>query len=199
MLYFFHGLDRFSVDLDFDLLDETKKDLVASEVRAILEKYGVIKDSADKVKTLYFLLSYGESEHGVKVEISKRIAKNSYETRNFYGTDVVTVVLEDAFANKLVAVTERKRTANRDFYDILFLLRKGIIPNEGIILERTGKSLMEYLDTLITFAEKRLSAGSVLEGIGELVDENQKKWLKQNLKRELLTQLKFSQDEWKKK
>ncbi len=199
MLYFFYELDRFSVDLDFDLLDTSKKDLVYAKTREILQKYGKIKDEADKLRTLYFLLSYGEGEHGVKVEISKRLTgENSYETRSFYGTDVSTVKLEDAFANKLVAATERKRTANRDFYDIYFLLGKGIVPNEKIILERTGKNMPEYLLSLRNFVEKNLSETSVLEGIGELVDKSKKDWLKKHLKNELLARLDFFIDELQK-
>lgn len=200
MLYFFHGLDRFSVDLDFDLLDASKKDVVYGQIRKILQRYGKIRDEADKVNTLYFMLSYGEGEHGVKVEISKRIKeKNSYETKNFYGTDVLVVKLEDAFANKLVAATERKRTANRDFYDIFFLLKMSTRYNEGIVTERTGKSGLEYLGSLSRFIEKNISENTILEGIGELVDENKKTWIKKNLKKELLGLLQFVIDEEKKK
>ena len=198
MLYFFHGLDRFSVDLDFDLLDETKENLVFEELRQILQKYGKVKDEANKAKTLYFLLSYGEGEHGVKVEISKRKEiKNAYEIRNFYGIDVSVVTLEDAFANKLVAATERKRTANRDFYDILFLFQKGIAPNEAIVFARTGEHLSAYLMILRKFVEKNSTEKSVLVGIGELVDGDKKQWLRKNLKSALLAQLDFALNEMK--
>jgi len=198
MLYFFYELDRFSVDLDFDLLDISKKDQVYAELKEILRKYGKIKDEAGKMKTLYFLLSYGDGEHGVKVEISKRSGvENSYETKNFYGTDVLVVKLEDAFANKLVAAMERKRTANRDFYDIYFLLKKGIVPNEKIITARMEKSTEKYLLSLRDFVEKNISETSVLEGIGELVDNSRKDWLKKHLKNELLAQLDFFLNELK--
>lgn len=202
MLYFFYELDRFSVDLDFDLLDIAKKDFVYDRIRTILQRYGKIKDEADKVHTLYFLLSYGEGEHGVKVEISKRLeGENSYETKNFYGVDVAVVKLEDAFANKLVAAMERKRMANRDFYDIYFLLKRGIVPNEKIIIARTGKSTIEYLSVLRDFVEKNITENSALEGIGELVDKSQKDWLKKQLKKQLksnlLAQLDFCLSELK--
>ena len=36
-LFFFHKLERFSVDLDFNLLDNTKEDLVFEKVLSILE------------------------------------------------------------------------------------------------------------------------------------------------------------------
>ena len=44
----FYGLDRFSVDLDFDLLDERKEDIVFERVTEIIQKYGVLKDSYKK-------------------------------------------------------------------------------------------------------------------------------------------------------
>lgn len=195
MLYFFYDLDRFSVDLDFDLLDIAKKDIVSEQVRKILQEHGKIKDEADKTNTLYFLLSYGEGEHGIKVEISKRSgAENAYETKNFYGTDVLVVKLADAFANKLVAATERKRTANRDFYDIYFLLRSGAPYNEKIIADRTGKTSPEYLRFLIRFIEKNLSENTALEGVGELVNQEKKLWIKRSLKKELLSLLRFHVD-----
>ena len=195
MLYFFHQLDRFSVDLDFDLLDESRKDEVYIEVRKILQRYGKIRDEADKNFTLFFVLSYGEGEHGVKVEISKRMEPRSvFETRNFYGVDVKIMKLEDSFANKLVAAVERKRVANRDFYDIYFLLQKNILFNAEIIRQRTGKSEHDFLIVLRKYIEKEQSQRGILEGLGELLDEKQKRWAKENLKKELLVSIDFLLD-----
>jgi Domain of unknown function (DUF1814). len=41
--FMFHGLDRFSVDLDFDLLDETKAERVFAYIEKTAGQYGVIK------------------------------------------------------------------------------------------------------------------------------------------------------------
>jgi len=41
--YFLYGLDRFSVDLDFDLLDVSKRDEVLGKIDSILKKYGIVK------------------------------------------------------------------------------------------------------------------------------------------------------------
>ena len=38
--FLFYDLDRFSVDLDFDLLDASKNELVFHEMHGILEKFG---------------------------------------------------------------------------------------------------------------------------------------------------------------
>jgi len=39
-LMFFYDLPRFSVDLDFNLLDPSKEDMVYQKVRLLLLKYG---------------------------------------------------------------------------------------------------------------------------------------------------------------
>lgn len=39
LCYFLHGLDRFSTDLDFDLLDRSKTDVIVAAMTKILGKY----------------------------------------------------------------------------------------------------------------------------------------------------------------
>lgn len=200
MLYFFYGLDRFSVDLDFDLLPSGDVVLVSSAVRRVLSKYGSIEDEMNKNFTWFFLLRYASGQQGVKVEISKREQPlNRYETKNFYGRDVVTLSLEDSFAHKLVAVTQRKNVANRDFFDVWFLLQKGVVFNDAIVAERTGKTGVEYLEVVREYAEKNIRSNSILDGIGELVSEKQKQWLKRDFKKELLVQLDFFIDQLRRK
>jgi predicted nucleotidyltransferase component of viral defense system len=200
MLYYFYGLDRFSVDLDFDLLDSGKEKEVSKEIKKILEKYGEIADEKDKFFNIFFLLSYQKGQQGIKVEISKRnLPINQYEIKNFYGKSVIALNIEDAFAQKLVAATDRKRIASRDFYDVWFLFKNGYGFNEEIIKERTKKSAVEYLRFLQTFIDKNISERNILRGLGELLSESQKDWVKKNLKKELLSQIDFFLDEIGKK
>lgn len=42
--YLFYELARFSVDLDFDLLDAEKEDYVFERIKNIVEKYGTLKE-----------------------------------------------------------------------------------------------------------------------------------------------------------
>ncbi len=44
----FYGLDRFSVDLDFDLLDENQEERVYNRLIEIVKKFGIVKESAEK-------------------------------------------------------------------------------------------------------------------------------------------------------
>ena len=48
--YMFYDLSRFSVDLDFDLLDKTKEDYVFEKVRRIMRNYGNLKEAKKKAK-----------------------------------------------------------------------------------------------------------------------------------------------------
>ena len=55
-LMFFHNLNRFSTDLDFNLLDPDKLDMVYDKVRAILTRFGTIDDEAKKLYGPVFVL-----------------------------------------------------------------------------------------------------------------------------------------------
>ena len=62
--------DKFSVDLDFNLLDKSKEELVYNKVQKILEQYGRIIDKAMKYYGPIIVLDYGAGERKLKVEIS---------------------------------------------------------------------------------------------------------------------------------
>lgn len=71
-LMFFYNLPRFSVDLDFNLLDRSKEEAVFGKMRRILLKYGKIDDEAMKFYGPIIVLDYGAGERKLKVEISNR-------------------------------------------------------------------------------------------------------------------------------
>lgn len=192
MAYYFYGLDRFSTDLDFDLLDENKLEEVIKIIPKILIKNGQLKDESNKRFTLFYLLNYQKENQNIKIEISKRMQyKYDYVIKNFYGTDVNILNESDSFATKLLACTTRNRLANRDFYDVLFYLKKGVLPNEILIKNTTKKDIRSYIEYLIKFIDKNISSRSILHGLGELIDEKQKVWIKNNLKKELIYRLNY--------
>lgn len=71
-MMFFHGLPRFSTDLDFNLLDVSQSDYVYGKVRNILTKFGTIDDEAKKFFGPVMVLDYGKGERMLKIEISAR-------------------------------------------------------------------------------------------------------------------------------
>ena len=65
--YLFHKLNRFSVDLDFDLLEPGQEDYVFESIEKIISHYGKIRTQRKKRYTLFFELSYEDEDHNIKV------------------------------------------------------------------------------------------------------------------------------------
>lgn len=101
-LMFFYNLPRFSIDLDFNLLNNTKEDKVFNSVRNIVLKYGKIHDEAIKHFGPIIVLDYGTGERKLKVEISNRNFNDHYEIKNFLGINMKVMVQPDMFAHKLL-------------------------------------------------------------------------------------------------
>lgn len=195
-VYLFYDLNRFSVDLDFDLLDETKEDLIFKEVKKILESYGTIKEARRKRYNLFYLLSYDNKVQGaqnVKVEINRRDFGSNYEVKSYLGISMKVMVKEDMAAHKLVAMYERIGKTNRDIYDVWFFLYNNWPINEKIIEKRTGLDYTKFLQKCINSLEK-MSSRNILAGMGELLDEKQKAWVKSKLKDETIFSLKLQLD-----
>jgi predicted nucleotidyltransferase component of viral defense system len=186
----FYNLPRFSVDLDFNLLDLGRKDKVFHIIREILKVKGEIKDQREKQATLFFIISYGEKERNIKIEISKRIFPDRYEVKNYLGISMLVLRKEDMFAHKLVALSERKSIANRDAFDIWFFMKNNWGVNKEIVELRTGLDFKKYLQKCIERVEI-INERYILQGLGEILDDEHKHWAKANLKKELLFFLKF--------
>jgi predicted nucleotidyltransferase component of viral defense system len=168
-LMFFHNLPRFSTDLDFNLLDVNKQDIVYSKVRKILLKFGTIDDEAQKLHGPILVLNYGKGERMLKVEISNRQYDNHYETRTLAGTDIRLLTVPDMFAHKLCAMGER--LSPRDIFDVWYFLQQMHADiNEKIVMERTGKSVSDY--ALWCSQRVRESSSKLLmQGLGEVIDD----------------------------
>jgi predicted nucleotidyltransferase component of viral defense system len=168
-LMFFYDLPRFSTDLDFNLLDESKQDMVYEKVRRILLKYGSIDDEAKKLYGPILVLNYGKGERMLKVEISNRQYDNHYETKTLAGTDIRVLTTPDMFAHKLCAMGER--LSPRDIFDVWFFLAQlHASINENIIRQRTGKSVAEYAE----WCSRRVCESSpklLMQGLGEVIDD----------------------------
>lgn len=191
--YFFYDLPRFSVDLDFDLLDLNKEKFVFGKIGEILKNYGEIKEKRSKRYTLFFILSYNKEAQNIKVEISKRTFGSDYEIKNYLGISMLVMRKEDLFAHKLVTLLERKKLANRDIFDVWFFLKNNWEINKEIVEKRTGMEIKKYLKKCIKFVEKA-SERHILAGMGELLDEKTKTWAKKNLKKDLLFLLKLKSE-----
>ena len=178
--YLFYNLTRFSVDLDFDLLkleDETIQELVFDTVKTILERYGEIKDSRIKRNTIFFLLSYGDADHNIKLEINTRLLapdiRVHYEMKEYLGISMLVGKKDYLFASKLIALTTRSETAMRDIYDIWFFAKDNWDIDTKIIETRIGTNIKEYLIDCITAIEQ-VKDNQIMQGLGELISEKDK-------------------------
>lgn len=183
--YLFYGLDRFSTDLDFDLLDGKKKNYVFKKIEKIAAKFGTIKEKSDKKNTLLFILSYSEKARNIKIEISKRVFGSGYRPLNYLGISMLVMTEEDMFAHKLVALNERKKTANRDIFDVWYFLKNNWDINEKIVEKRTKTDFRKYIRMVIKTIEKRNNR-EILSEIGELLNRKQKIWVKDKLKKDVI-------------
>lgn len=194
--YFFYDLPRFSVDLDFDLLEVTEENqkLVFDKVVAILSKYGQIKDQYIKRFTVFALLSYGDEDHNIKVEINVRKlvenVKESYELKEYLGISMFVAKKDYLFGGKLSALTLRTETAMRDIFDVHYFAKNHWDINAEVVKNLTGKTIKEYLPDCIAYIEK-IKDSQILQGLGELIDtEKQKDWVRNHLKADAVFMLK---------
>ena len=191
--YLFYGLTRFSVDLDFDLLDAEKEDYVFERVKNILEKYGILKEVSKKRFNLFYLLSYSEKIKGgqnIKLEINRRDFNSKYEVRAYLGIPMKVMIREDMAAHKIVAMFERFGTTNRDIFDVWFFLQNDWPVNKDIAEKRTGMLFRELLEKCINLLEK-MDNSNILSGTGELLTESQKDWVRAKLRTETIFLLKL--------
>jgi predicted nucleotidyltransferase component of viral defense system len=186
----FYGLNRFSVDLDFDLLDETKEDYVFERIIPIIKRHGTLKESHKKRFSLFCLLSYEDKAHTIKVEINRRQFGSRYELKTYLGVSMLVMLPEDMFAHKLMAMVERIGKTSRDIYDVWFFLQHRFPINKQIVEQRSKLTFDELLLKCIGQLEN-MSNRHILDGVGELITAGQKDWARSNLRQETISLLKL--------
>jgi predicted nucleotidyltransferase component of viral defense system len=186
--FMFYGLDRFSVDLDFDLLDESREDYVFERVIKIIEQFGTLKELHKKRFNLLCVISYDDKSRNIKVEINRRQFGSRYEIKTYLGVSMQVIVLEDMFAHKLMAMHERIGETSRDIYDVWFFLKERYPINKSIVEKRAGEPFDELVNKCIDQLEK-MNNRHILDGLGELLTPRQKDWARAKLKEETISLL----------
>lgn len=184
----FNGLDRFSVDLDFDLLDENREEYVFSRSIEIVKRYGTIKEARRKRFSLFILVSYEDKARHIKVEINRRQYGSRYEIKTYLGVSMQVMVVEDMFANKLMAMYERIEKTSRDIYDVWFFLKSRTPINKDIVEIRAQMPFNQLVKKCILELES-INNRRILTGIGELLTQSQKDWAKAKLRDETIALL----------
>ena len=171
-LRFIHKIERFSEDLDFDLIkDGLDYDELAVFIRKKLKELGFVSDvTVKKTENIIIinvkfsqvmkemaLSSLDDQKLKIKFEIDPTPYENiRYETKQIfaYGKsfNIISNTLETLFAQKILAIVSRPYQKGRDFYDLVwFLSQKNIEPNyeifkeKGIAIKNRGE-LIEFLE-----------------------------------------------------
>ena len=177
----FYDLPRHSVDLDFDILNLEKEDLVFAKIKDIVSKYGKITEAIIKRNNILVVISYGEGLPQLKVEINRQQFNSSYEQKTLLGIPMLVMEKSDMFAHKLVAMYERVGKTSRDIFDVRFFAEKGWDINKEMVEKRSGKTFSETVEECINILEK-MPNSRILDGLGELLDERQKDRTRAKLK-----------------
>ncbi len=185
----FYDLNRFSVDIDFDLLDDNKKKEVFEKILKIARGYGEIRESRIKRYNSIIILSYDTKAQNVKIEVNRREFGSRYELKTLLGISMLVMVREDMFANKLMAMYERVGKTSRDVFDVYFFAKNNWPINKEIIEKRAGISYKETVERCIELLEK-MNNRNILDGLGEFLTESQKDWARAKLRDETIFLLK---------
>jgi len=185
----FYGLDRNSVDLDFDLLDESKEQEVFEKINKIAAGYGKVVDSRIKRFNLVVVIAHDLKSQNIKIEVNRRTFGSKYESKTHLGVSMQVMVKEDMFANKLMAMSERIGKTSRDVYDVYFFAKNNWPINKKIVEDRAGMPFEKVLEKCILQLEKMYNR-RILDGLGEMFTESQKDWARAKLRTETIFLLK---------
>lgn len=115
--------------------------------------------------------------------------KEQYEIKDYLGIPMLVGKKDYLFGSKLSALILRGEIAMRDIYDIWFFAKNNWEINAGVVKARTGKNLKDYLLDCIAIIE-RIKDNEILQGLGELLSEKEKVWIKNYLRKEVVFLLK---------
>lgn len=163
MLRLCHGLDRFSVDLDFWLADPEKARNVFGELHTHLSRFYSVKDAPEKFYTLVFEIRSPSYPQSLKIEIRKQPRKVETEQAIAFSPHstgqvlLKVVTLKDMMVLKTDAFLNRAEI--RDAYDMEFLVKRGVAPVDDNML------LLEIQRRLQSFSKRdyTVKLGSLLE------------------------------------
>lgn len=199
-LRFVYNLNRFSEDLDFELIKKgLKYEELATFFENELKKLGFVVDTRVKktpniiiifvkfseVMQQMDLSNFSDQKLKIKFEIDPKPPKNiTYKTKKIsaYGKvfNLIANTLPTLYAQKIIAIKNRPYQKGRDFYDLIwFLAQKDLEPNYQLLCEmgikaKNKKKLVEEI--------KKFTAKSNLKQASKEVERflfypDQAKWI----------------------
>ncbi|MFH2085311.1 MAG: nucleotidyl transferase AbiEii/AbiGii toxin family protein [bacterium] len=188
-------LDRFSVDLDFDLATEVKEAKIRSELEKLFIKLGYpIKEASQRA--VQYLLGYDappNQRSTIKIEMIGRPSESTrYETVYLQDIDHHATVqtVETMVASKLTTPhdrwTKHHNIAGRDLYDIYYFLTHNLPYSTELITEKSGLTVADFFIGLISFVERKFTQTIIDQDLNTLFDPMTFKKLRLHLKNDAL-------------
>ncbi|MDD5465369.1 MAG: nucleotidyl transferase AbiEii/AbiGii toxin family protein [Candidatus Omnitrophica bacterium] len=183
MLRLCYELGRYSTDLDFWFVKKTDQKDYFNKVKSYLAKFYEVTDAQLKFNSLLLEVRSKNYPKRLKIEIRKELKECDTQERiafSKYSTDQVVlraVTLEEAMRNKIKAALDRKDI--RDFFDIEFILR------QGIMLPGNKKELSELKAIVSKFKDSDYKVV-----LGSLLDSETRKYYVKNKFDYLLSKIK---------
>lgn len=181
----FYDLNRNSVDIDLDLLDESREQEVFEKIKKIATSYGKVIDSRIKRFNLVTVISYDLKSQNIKIEVNRRYFGSKYELKTLLGISMLVMVKEDMFANKLMAMYERIGKTSRDVYDVYFFAKNNWQINRKLVEDRAEMPFRDVLARCVELLEK-MDNRHILDGLGEMLTGPQKDWARVKLRTETI-------------
>jgi hypothetical protein len=147
-------------------------------------------DEAQKFHGSVLVLNYGFGQSKLKVEVSNRNYGDLYESKNFMGIEVKAMKISNMFSHKLCALLDRKTIATRDIFDCWFFMNTQTPVIQSIIESRMNMPYADYLQNCIEMIET-LPKKNFLDGLGDLLGQEMKNFVRNKLREEVLTLLHF--------
>lgn len=200
-LRFAYGINRFSEDLDFDLIKRDGFDLekLAEEIRKKLKMQGFEVDvrtkTTENIHVVFFRFKNVLREFGINAARNEKILikfeidfspykniKTETKFSNSFNERFPMLVnsLDTLFAQKVVAIIFRPYQKGRDFYDLVwFLSQKNIEPNYAIFAEK--KIAIKNRGELIEFLKQQATKSDLPQAVKDverfLFYPEQAKWI----------------------
>ena len=181
LAYFCYDLDRYSTDIDLDLLDHTYEQAVMDEITSLLSRLGDIKNTTLGADLHRWIFRYDLQSTNIKVELNKRdLTHNQYEIKPIHGMDIRCMDTSSMVSNKLLALGDRRY--NRDLYDTHFFRVQGYDYEENIIQARSDKTVKELITHIIQELPNHYAENTILaDGMGDVLTDPQKIRVKNHL------------------
>ncbi len=163
MLRLCYGLNRYSTDLDFWFIRKVEENEYSRKLKEYLSRFYEITDAQSKLSTILLEMRLPGYPKRLKIEIGKKIKRCDFQERiafsKFTTKQVILRVhtLEQSMKNKLDAALSRKDI--RDFFDMEFMLRRGI----EIPVNKNSASELKKIIGSFKPNDFKVSLGSLLD------------------------------------